>query len=64
MCEAVEKLGEIFAESRVKEARIETKIEIVSKFLSNGGSEADAQKMLGVSLEEVEKAKALMLQVV
>ena len=64
MCEAVERLGEIFAESRVKEARIETRNEIICKFLSNGGSEADAKKLLEASSEELEKAKALMIQLV
>ena len=58
MCEAVERLGEIFAESRVKE----TRIEMIRNFLNNGGSEIDAQNMLGASSEEVEQAKALMLQ--
>ena len=60
MCEAVERLGEIFAEK----ARAETRIEIIYKFLSNGGSEADAKKLLEASSEELEKAKALMLQTV
>ena len=58
MCEAVERLGKIFAESGIKEARIE----MISNFLSHGGSEADAQNMLGVSPEEIEKAKAFLLQ--
>ena len=62
MCEAVERLGEIFAEKARAETRIETRIEMIRNFLNNGGSEIDAQNMLGASSEEVEKAKALMLQ--
>ena len=62
MCEAVERLGEIFAEKARAETRIETRIEMIRNFLNNGGSEIDAQNMLGASSEEVEQAKALMLQ--
>ena len=54
MCEAIEKLGE----ARENAARIK----MLCNFLNNGGSEVDAQRMLGVSTDELEKAKALMLQ--
>ena len=56
MCEAIEKLGE----ARENAARIK----MLCNFLNNGGSEVDALKMLGVSTDEIEKAKALMLQTV
>lgn len=58
MCEAIEKLGEIFAEK----ARIEARIEMIKDFLNSGASEEDAINILKVSSEEIEKAKALMLQ--
>ena len=60
MCEAVEKLGEIFAEKAVAENRIE----MIRAFLNSGASAEDAVRIFKASSEEIEKAKALMLQTV
>ena len=58
MCEAVERLGEIFAEKAVAENRIE----MIRDFLNSGASAEDAVRIFKASSEELKKAKALMIQ--
>ena len=68
MCEAIEKLANSRAEKVRIETRIETRnetrIEMIRDFLDSGASAEDAVQIFNASSEELDKAKALMLQTV
>lgn len=54
MCKTVEEYGE--------KKSSESRIHMISDFLSSGGSEADAYKMLKATPEEVAKAKQSLIK--
>ena len=54
MCKTVEEYGE--------KKSIESRIQMISDFLSSGGSETDAYKMLKATPEEVAKAKQSLIK--
>ena len=57
------KTVEDYAEKRGMERFEEGRIKTIAEFLSNGGSEADAVKLLKASDEDLNKAKELLLPV-
>lgn len=58
MCKTVEEYAKEYAEKKSSESRIQ----MISDFLSSGGSESDAYKMLKATPEEVAKAKQSLIK--
>ena len=54
------KIVEDYAEKRKLEGLEEGRIKTIAEFLSNGGSETDAVKLLNASEKDLKKAKALL----